>query len=212
MQIVFQSPRQSLDEAMCVGALVAEGLRIHSVCPRRERGRRAAAALEEVGLPAAMAGRYPAELSGGQLQRVAIARALVLEPALLVLDEPVSALDVSVQARVLNLLRDLRERHGLSWLMIGHDLATVRFLSDEIAVMRGGRIVERAPAETLFRTPLHPYTRLLLSCVPAPEPARRSAAPAVPGDEARDAGPDGPLTEVHPGHWVATPEAGEITQ
>ncbi len=172
VQMVFQDPYSSLDPRQTVAASLTEPLAIHSIGRRRERLARALSLLEAVGLGAIHLERYPHELSGGQRQRVAIARALALEPELLVLDEPLSALDVSVRAQVLQLLRDLRERFGLTYLFIAHDLALVRLLCADVAVMYLGRLVEVAPRDELFGAPRHPYTQGLLSAVAVPDPAR----------------------------------------
>ena len=164
MQIVFQDPYGSLSPRMSMGEIVAEGLRVHEPgLDRAGRERRVRAALEEVGLPPDAAGRYPHEFSGGQRQRVAIARAIILQPRLVVLDEPTSALDRSVQAQVVDLLRDLQARHGLAYLFISHDLAVVRALSHRIVVLRAGRVVEEGPADQVFAAPQHPYTVALLA-------------------------------------------------
>ena len=171
MQIVFQDPIGALDPRKSVGDSVAEGLRIQGLAPRAEARQRAVEVLDRVGLTAAQARSLPHELSGGQLQRVGIARALVLDPRLVVCDEPVSALDVSIQAQIINLLLDLQAERGLAYLFIAHDLALVRHISDRVAVMYLGRIVESAPAGELFDSPAHPYTRALLSAVPADHPA-----------------------------------------
>jgi oligopeptide transport system ATP-binding protein len=185
MQMVFQDPYGSLDPRMTVGDAVAEGLEIHRLAQGAERTQRVQALLDEVGLEPGYASRYPHELSGGQRQRVGIARALAVDPALLVCDEPVSALDVSVAAQVLNLLKRLQERRGMSYLFIAHDLAVVRQLAHRIAVMYFGRIVELAPAETLVHNPRHPYTRALLSAVPEPDPTRTAGRIVLQGDPPR---------------------------
>ncbi|HVY62134.1 MAG TPA: ATP-binding cassette domain-containing protein [Planctomycetota bacterium] len=163
LQVVFQDPFGSLDPRMRVAAIVAEGLAIHAIGPRAGRRGRAIELLERVGLRADLADRFPHELSGGQRQRVGIARALALEPRLVVLDECVSALDVSVQAQVLNLLRELQEERGLAYLFIGHDLAVVRHLASRVAVLRGGRVVECGPVEAVLAAPAHEYTRGLVA-------------------------------------------------
>ncbi|GAB3489234.1 dipeptide ABC transporter ATP-binding protein [Nocardiopsis coralliicola] len=172
LQMVFQDPLGSLDPRQSVASLLAEGLEVHGIgAGRADRHRRAAEALEAVGLPAAALSRYPHEFSGGQRQRLGIARALVLAPDLIICDEPVSALDVSVQAQVLNLLAELQRERGLTYLVIAHDLAVVRHVSDTVGVMYLGGLVEEAPSDTLYRAPLHPYTRSLISAVPVPDPA-----------------------------------------
>jgi oligopeptide/dipeptide ABC transporter ATP-binding protein len=170
VQIVFQDPYSSLDPRMTARAIVAEPLKIAG--RSREISARVPEVLALVGLGPEHEGRYPHELSGGQRQRIGIARALVVQPEVLVLDEPVTALDGSIQAQILNLLARLQAELGLSYLFIGHDLAVVRHLADRVAVMHLGRIVETAPTEELFRAPLHPYTQALLSASPIPDPAR----------------------------------------
>ncbi len=172
-QMVFQDSASSLNPRKTVGALIAAPMRFHGVARGAAARERTAALLDTVGLPAAMALRYPHELSGGQRQRVCIARALALNPELLVLDEPVSALDVSVQAQVLNLLRDLQAKLDLTCVFIGHGLGAVRYVSDRIAVMYMGRVVETGPAEALFARPAHPYTRALLDAAPSADYALR---------------------------------------
>jgi oligopeptide/dipeptide ABC transporter ATP-binding protein len=179
LQMVFQDPYASLDPRMRVGALVAEPLAVHGM-GASEREARVAHLLERVRLAPALASRRPHELSGGQRQRVGLARALALEPELLLLDEPVSALDVSVQAQVLGLLGELRESLGLSYLLIAHHLAVVRKLCDRVAVLFAGRIVEEGPRDRLFGDPRHPYTRALLDAVPQPDPGAPLPR-AIPG-------------------------------
>jgi len=182
MQIVFQDPYGSLNPRMTVGAIVEEGLKVHAMGSRAERRDAVAETLRRVGLSPDHAERYPHEFSGGQRQRVGIARALVLRPEFVVLDEPVSALDVSVQAQIVNLLAELREEMGLSYLFIAHDLAVVRHLADRVAVMYLGRIVEEGPTEAIFDAPAHPYTRALLSAIPAPDPGSRRLRIRLPGE------------------------------
>jgi oligopeptide/dipeptide ABC transporter ATP-binding protein len=182
MQIIFQDPYSSLNPRMKVGSAVAEGIEIHRLARGAEVGRRVAALLEEVGLDPGYADRYPHEFSGGQRQRIGIARALAVEPAFIVCDEPVSALDVSVQAQVLNLLADLQRDRGLSYLFIAHDLAVVRQLARRIAVMYLGRIVEEGAAQSVLTRPHHPYTVALLSAVPEPDPGRRRSRIVLTGD------------------------------
>ncbi|MHC4983362.1 MAG: ABC transporter ATP-binding protein [Planctomycetota bacterium] len=182
MQVIFQDPVSSLNPRMTVGSIIAEPLRVHGIVPRRERRQRVGWLLERVGLSADYASRYPHEFSGGQRQRIGIARALASEPDFIVCDEPVSALDVSIQAQILNLLSDLQDDLGLSYLFIAHNLAVVEHFADEVAVMYLGRIVETAKRDRLYAEPLHPYTEALLSAVPVPEPGRDRSRIALPGE------------------------------
>ena len=182
MQIVFQDPFSSLDPRMTVAASVAEGIEIHGLARGAAVRTRVEALLAEVGLDPSYADRYPHEFSGGQRQRIGIARALAVEPQFIVCDEPVSALDVSVQAQVLNLLADLQRARGLSYLFIAHDLAVVRQLAHRVAVMYLGRIVEIGPTEEVLAHPRHPYTQALLSSVPEPDPAAKRLRVVLAGE------------------------------
>lgn len=182
MQIVFQDPFASLNPRMTVGAAVREPLEVHRITGGTESERAVKELFEEVGLDPSYAARYPHELSGGQRQRVGIARALSLRPEFMILDEPVSALDVSVQAQVLNLLVDLRESRGLTYLFIAHDLAVVRHVAHRVVVMYLGKLLEVAPAEATYAEPLHPYTASLLSAVPVPDPRRQRERIVLSGD------------------------------
>ncbi len=185
MQMVYQDPYGSLDPRMKVRDIVGEPLVVHGMAGNKGAyGKRVAELLELVGLLPDMAERYPHEFSGGQRQRIGIARAIALDPALLICDEAVSALDVSIQAQVINLFMDLQERLGLAYLFIAHDLSVVRHISDRIAVMYLGRIVEIASREELYRDPKHPYTRALLAAVPIPDPVLEAARPqqVIPGE------------------------------
>lgn len=175
VQAVFQDPQGSLDPTKLIGDIIAEPLAIHFDYSKRSRRERVNDLLDQVGLSPQHADRYPYQLSGGQRQRVAIAKALAVEPELIILDEPVSALDVSVQSQVVNLLESVQERTGLSYLFVAHDLAVVRHASDEIAVMYRSRIVEQGPADRICDAPAHPYTQALLAAVPNPDPVRQAA-------------------------------------
>ncbi len=182
MQIIFQDPYGSLNPRMRVGNIVGEGLAIHRLGSRAERRDRVHQLLELVGLPPAAARRYPHEFSGGQRQRVGIARALAVDPRFVVADEAVSALDVSIQAQIINLLQELRERLGLTMLFIAHDLRVVEHVSDRVAIMYLGHIVEIGPRDEIYRNPRHPYTRALLSAVPVPDPRRAARRTPLGGD------------------------------
>ena len=176
-QIVFQDPYASLDPRMTVGSIIMEGMEIHGMYDEAERRRRMERLLDIVGLNREHANRFPHEFSGGQRQRIGIARALCIEPEFIVCDEPISALDVSIQAQVINLLHDLQNQMGLTYLFIAHDLNIVRYISDRIAVMYLGSVVELAPSEELYANTLHPYSRALLSAVPLPDPDTEKAKP-----------------------------------
>jgi oligopeptide transport system ATP-binding protein len=173
MQFIFQDPFESLNPRMKVGEIVGEGLEVHRVAHGKEKARRVSELLEQVGLHPQDGLRYPHEFSGGQRQRIGIARAISLHPDLIVADEPVSALDVSIQAQILNLLMDLRDQLGLTYLFISHDLRIIKHISDRIAVMYLGKMVEIAYGEDLFSRPLHPYTQILLNAIPKLDPLRR---------------------------------------
>jgi oligopeptide/dipeptide ABC transporter ATP-binding protein len=223
VQMVFQDPYSSLNPRMRAGEIIAEPLENFGIAEGVEKDRQVVALLEKVGLRKDAAQRFPFEFSGGQRQRLGIARALALNPRLIVADEPVSALDVSVQAQVLNLLMDLQEEFGLSYLFVSHDLAVVEHIGHRIAVMYLGRIVELAPRDRIFAQPLHPYTEALMAAAPIADPRARSARLVIEGDvpspmnpppgchfhtrcpyaEARCKVDDPPLQEIAPGHVVA---------
>jgi oligopeptide/dipeptide ABC transporter ATP-binding protein len=179
LQMIFQDPFESLNSRHTVGDILAEPFIIHRIGSPVERARAVASLLERVGLSADAAGRFPHEFSGGQRQRIGIARAIALNPKLVVCDEPVSALDVSIQSQILNLLLALQKELGLSYLFIAHDLAVVKHVSDTIAVMYLGRIVEQATAGTLYETPLHPYTQALIAAIPDPDPQKKNVSPPM---------------------------------
>ena len=183
MQLVFQDTAAALNPRWTVGQSLAEPLRIHNLCPRGEYAARGAALLTQVGLAPDPLDRYPHQLSGGQRQRVGLARALALSPRLVVCDEPVSALDVSVQAQMLNLLADLQRAQGLTYVLISHDLGVVRHSADRVCVMFLGRVCEVGPTQALFSAPRHPYTKFLLDSVPRPDPTRRGeSGPPLAGE------------------------------
>ncbi len=182
MQIIFQDPFSSLNPRMTVQAIVEEGLLIHRQGEKQERRDRVRQILEAVGLDASAMNRYPHEFSGGQRQRIGLARALVLQPKFLVLDEPISALDVSIQSQIINLLVELRERFRLTYLLISHDLGVVQYLSDRVAVMYLGQIVEMANSQELYQNPLHPYTQALLSAIPTMTPSKQRSRIVLSGD------------------------------
>jgi ABC-type oligopeptide transport system ATPase subunit len=213
LQMVFQDPYSSLDPRMSIRASLLEPLEIHRIGSRSERERTIEGLLDRVGLGAAALSKYPHEFSGGQRQRIGIARALATSPRLIVADEPVSALDLSIRAQVINLLLDLQRERGLTYLFIAHDLALVRQICSRVAVMKSGRIVELASSAELFRRPLHPYTRRLLEAIPVPDPSVRiettDTAPddsAVDTDNAVEASELEPeLREVLPGHLARLP-------
>ena len=202
IQMIFQDPMASLNERAKVSYIVSEG--IYRSDGKRERAEKVSQALRDVGLLPEFAGRFPHEFSGGQRQRIGIARALVMQPEFIIADEPISALDVSIRAQVLNLLSDLQKEHALTYLFISHDLSVMRFICDRIAVIHLGKIVELADTETLFEHPLHPYTRALLSAVPMPDPiGEKNKHLLVYGPSCHDYTTDKPaFVEIEPGHFV----------
>ena len=205
IQMIFQDPMASLNERAKVDYIVSEGLyNFHLYKDEHDRQDKVKKALEEVGLLPEFSSRFPHEFSGGQRQRIGIARSLIMEPEFIVADEPISALDVSIRAQVLNLLNDLKKNRGLTYLFIAHDLSVVRFISDRIAVIHKGRIVELAEAEELFRHPLHPYTKALLSAVPNPNPyLEREKKLLVYDPSVHDYSVDKPVwCEIMPDHFV----------
>jgi oligopeptide/dipeptide ABC transporter ATP-binding protein len=226
IQVIFQDPYSSLNPRMTVGQILAEPIRVHRIiADPAARSARVSELLAQVGLLPQHAKRYPHQLSGGQRQRVGIARALAMEPSLIVCDEPVSALDVSIQAQIVNLLEDLQARLGLTYLFIAHDLSVVRHISDRVVVMYLGKVAEVADRKALYEDPVHPYTRALLSAVPIPDPkleAHRERTvlrgevpssltpppgcvfhPRCPIAEARCSAETPALREIRPGHWGA---------
>lgn len=204
IQMIFQDPVASLNPRMTVGEIIAEGLVVQGVKDKAYIQKKVYEILELVGLRQEHAGRYPHEFSGGQRQRIGIARAVIMEPRLLIADEPVSALDVSIQAQVINLLGDLREKLGLTILFIAHDLSVVKYFSDRIGVMYRGKLVELAEAEELFQNPLHPYTKALLSAIPIPDPRAEKSRQRIHYAPPEHMDPADPpkMREVNSRHWV----------
>ena len=182
MQIIFQDPFGSLNPRLTVGGMISEAIKIHKLAKGNEVRKQVVEILDRVGIPAEYAGRYPHEFSGGQRQRIGIARALAVRPDLVIADEPVSALDVSIQAQIINLLKDLQKDLGLTFLFIAHDLGVVEYISDRVAVMYLGKIVELAASDTLYSAPKHPYSQALLSAIPSLDPAKRSERILLHGD------------------------------
>ncbi|HTN42421.1 MAG TPA: ABC transporter ATP-binding protein [Nitrospiria bacterium] len=223
MQIIFQDPYASLNPRMTIGAALEEPLIVHRIGDRNGRRTRVRQLLEKVGLDPDVVNRYPHEFSGGQRQRIGVARALALNPKLIVADEPVSSLDVSIQAQIINLLEDIQEEYGLSMIFIAHDLNMVRHISDRVAVMYLGRIVELGPATDLYREPLHPYTEALLAAIPIPDPKVKRHRILLEGDLPSPVNlpkgcrfysrcpkripdclkEDPPLVQIRSGHWAA---------
>ena len=205
IQMIFQDPAASLNERATIDYCVSEGLyNFHLYKDEADREAKVDAALESVGLLPEHKSRYPHEFSGGQRQRVGIARAMIMEPKFIIADEPISALDVSIRAQVLNLMNKFKEKRGLTYMFIAHDLSVVRYFADRIAVIHNGRIVEVAPTDELFKNPLHPYTLSLLQAVPMPDPQIEKAKELVIYDDSnRDlSGPKPILQEIRPGHFV----------
>lgn len=234
MQMIFQDPYSSIDPRMNVGQIIAEPLKVHKLCgSAAEESRRVDEIMEIVGLPPRMRGAYPHELDGGRRQRVGVARALILNPKFIVCDEPVSALDVSIQAQILNLMQDLQEQRGLTYVFITHDLSVVKHISDEICVMYLGMVVEKAKSKELFRHQYHPYTKALLSAIPIPKVGKERqkrvilkgeiSSPIEPGQRCRFAGRCAyatekcfetipALLEVEPNHFCACHRYEELNK
>lgn len=210
MQIIFQDPVGSLNPRMTVGNIVGESLTVHDIARGKERQKRVCELLERVGLSASYLRRYPHEFSGGQRQRIGIARALALQPDFVVCDEPVSALDVSIQSQILNLLADLQDEMSLTYLFIAHNLAVVEHFSDQVAVLYLGKIVENASAEQIYRNPKHPYTKALLSAVPRPDPAARSQRVQLGGEIPSPINPPSGCS-FHPRCPIAEPQCAQTT-
>ncbi|WP_219480941.1 ABC transporter ATP-binding protein [Loigolactobacillus coryniformis] len=209
MQMIFQDPYASLNPRMKVKDIIAEGIDIHHLAKdSQDRDAQVAHLLEVVGLNADHSTRYPYEFSGGQRQRIGIARALAVQPKFIIADEPISALDVSIQAQVVNLLQDLQEQHNLTYLFIAHDLSMVKYISDRIGVIHYGRLMEIATSDEIYANPLHPYTESLLSAVPVPDPQYERSRKPIPYDAAAHEGDDKErhLVEVVPGHFVRASE------
>lgn len=211
MQMIFQEPYASLNPRMTVADIIAEGIDIHGLASsREERMNRVYELLETVGLNREHANRYPHEFSGGQRQRIGIARALAVEPEFIIADEPISALDVSIQAQVVNLMKKLQREKGLTYLFIAHDLSMVKYISDRIGVMYFGKMVELADAEELYRNPIHPYTKSLLSAIPHPDPETERTRKRIiydPSQHNYKEGEDVRMREITPGHFVYCSEA-----
>jgi oligopeptide/dipeptide ABC transporter ATP-binding protein len=209
MQVIFQDPYSSLNPRKTVRSTIMEPLTIHRIGTRAERRDRVMALLEEVGLRPELADRYPHEFSGGQRQRIGVARALALNPALIIADEPVSALDVSIRSQVINLLEDLQEKHGLTYLFISHDLSVVEHISDRVAVMYLGKIVEIGTRDQIFDNTLHPYTEALLSAVPTPDPSGKRDRIILKGDVPSPIDPPSGC-RFHPRCWLRIAVCSEI--
>ncbi|MEM7118845.1 MAG: ATP-binding cassette domain-containing protein [Chloroflexota bacterium] len=204
MQMIFQDPQACLNPRMTVGSIIEEPIQVHNLLPSSQRDQRIRELLEIVGLNPQFVNRYPHEFSGGQRQRIGIARALAVQPKFIVADEPISALDVSIQAQVVNLLQDLQEKFNLTYLFIAHDLSMIRYICNRVAVMYKGKIVEYAETDDLYDNPVHPYTKVLLSAVPIPDPEREKGRKRLIMDPTFDySEKDSKMIEVSPGHFVA---------